>query len=161
MSSREISITQTSATTNVIFAHSLKGKTHWNLRGRAYDLTLEEIQRRTLEAWHRGGVEVCLQGGIHPAMTVTTYLSILPGHQRRSVRKFTFTRFLRLKYGKARQRLAFRWKSFFPCVERRRLGSMPGTAAEILDDEVRAIICPDKITTSQWLHVMRPRIVSG
>ena len=53
-----------------------KGKLSENLRGRPYDLSLEEIQRRAVEAWDRGAVEVCLQGGIHPAYDGSTYLSI-------------------------------------------------------------------------------------
>ncbi len=53
-----------------------KGKSHENLRGRPYDLTFEEIERRADEAWRRGAVEVCLQGGIHPRYTGETYLAI-------------------------------------------------------------------------------------
>ena len=53
-----------------------KGKLSDNLRGRPYDLSLEEIQRRTAEAWDRGAVEVCLQGGIHPDYDGSTYLAI-------------------------------------------------------------------------------------
>ena len=53
-----------------------KGKLSENLRGPAYNLTLEEIQRRVVEAWDRGAVEVCLQGGIHPSYDGSTYLSI-------------------------------------------------------------------------------------
>ena len=53
-----------------------KGKTAESLRGKPYDLTIEEISRRALEAWDRGATEVCLQGGIHPAYDGNTYLDI-------------------------------------------------------------------------------------
>ena len=53
-----------------------KGKLAANLRGRPYDLALDEIQRRCVEAWERGATEVCLQGGIHPDYTGATYLAI-------------------------------------------------------------------------------------
>ena len=53
-----------------------KGDTSDNLRGKPYDLDIEEVVRRTEEAWMRGGTEVCLQGGIHPHYTGNTYLNL-------------------------------------------------------------------------------------
>ena len=63
------------------FCAFAKGKTSENLRGKPYDLPLEEIQRRTREAWERGATEVCMQGGIHPAYTGATYLDICRGRE--------------------------------------------------------------------------------
>ena len=130
-----------------------KGKLSENLRGRPYDLGLDEIARRTAEAWKRGATEVCLQGGIHPDYTGQTYLDILrtvktvaPG-----IHVHAFTP-LEVWQGAATLRISV--EEFLVRLRDAGLGSLPGTAAEILDDEVRAIICPDKITTTQWLDVM-------
>ena len=130
-----------------------KGKLSENLRGRPYDLSLDEIQRRAMEAWDRGAVEVCLQGGIHPSYDGSTYLSIC-----RAIKEVCpgmhVHAFSPLEIWQGASTLGIPIKSFLSQLKEAGLGSLPGTAAEILDDEVRAIICPDKITTAQWLEVI-------
>jgi FO synthase len=131
-----------------------KGKLAANLRGPAYDLEIEEIARRTREAWARGATEMCLQGGIHPDYSGATYLEIC-----RTVKAAApgihVHAFSPLEVWQGARTLGVSLAEFLSELKRAGLGSLPGTAAEILDDEVRRVICPDKITTSQWLEVMR------
>ena len=136
------------------FCAFAKGKTSENLRGKPYDLSIEEIQRRTLEAWDRGATEVCMQGGIHPAYTGATYLEIC-----RSVKAVVpamhVHAFSPLEVWQGSRTLGISLAEFLGELKRAGLGTLPGTAAEILDDEVRATLCPDKIKTGEWLEVMR------
>ena len=130
-----------------------KGKLAENLRGRPYDLGHDEIKRRTVEAWQRGGTEVCMQGGIHPEYTGATYIDILKA-VREAVPEMHIHAFspLEVWQGAATSNLAL--EDYLRELKQSGLGTLPGTAAEILDDEVRAVICPDKINTEQWLTVM-------
>jgi FO synthase len=130
-----------------------KGKTHEALRGRPYDLPLEEIVRRSHEAWARGAVEVCLQGGIHPAYTGATYLAICRA-VKAAVPDLHIHAFSPLEIWQGAATLGIDVADFLAELKATGLGSLPGTAAEILDDEVRAIICPDKVSTDQWLTVI-------
>lgn len=131
-----------------------KGKLAENLRGRPYDLSPDEIQRRVKEAWERGASEVCMQGGIHPEYTGQTYLDILKtvktAEPQMHVHAFSP---LEVWQGAATSNLSLR--DYLVALKEAGLGTLPGTAAEILDDEVRATICPDKINTEQWLEVMK------
>lgn len=131
-----------------------KGKLAENLRGRPYDLSREEIQRRVTEAWDRGASEVCMQGGIHPEYTGQTYLDIVKTvketEPRMHVHAFSP---LEVWQGAATSNLSL--TDYLIALKEVGLGTLPGTAAEILDDEVRATICPDKINTEQWLEVMK------
>jgi FO synthase len=130
-----------------------KGKLSANLRGRPYDLALDEIQRRCSEAWERGATEVCLQGGIHPDYTGATYLTIC-----RAIKAVTpdihIHAFSPLEVTQGAKTLELSVPAFLAELKAAGLGTLPGTAAEILDDEVRRVICPDKITTQQWLDVV-------
>ena len=130
-----------------------KGKLASHLRGRPYDLDLGEIARRTAEAWARGATEMCLQGGIHPDYTGATYLEIC-----RTVKQAApgihVHAFSPLEVWQGAKTLGVPLVEFLAELKRAGLGSLPGTAAEILDDEVRKIICPDKVDTAQWLEVM-------
>jgi FO synthase len=130
-----------------------KGKLSENLRGRPYDLSLEEIQRRTLEGWDRGATEVCMQGGIHPDYTGDTYIEILNA-VKEAVPDMHVHAFSPLEVWQGAATLGIPLEEFLTRLKVAGLGTLPGTAAEILDDEVRAIICPDKINTAQWFEVM-------
>ncbi len=130
-----------------------KGKLSENLRGQPYDLPHAEIVRRTEEAWQRGATEVCLQGGIHPDYTGRTYLEIL-GAIKDAVPAIHVHAFSPLEVWQGAHTLGITVPAFLERLQAGGLGSLPGTAAEILDDDVRAVICPDKINTEQWLSVM-------
>jgi len=123
------------------------------LRGAPYDLAHEEIARRVEEAWTRGATEVCMQGGIHPSYTGETYLSIV--HTvKKTVPAMHVHAFSPLEVMHGATTLGVPVEAFLERLRDAGLGSLPGTAAEILDDEVRKIICPDKISTAEWFRVM-------
>jgi FO synthase len=130
-----------------------KGKLHDHLRGRPYDLALEEIARRVQEAWQRGATEVCLQGGIHPAYTGDTYLTLLRT-VKEAVPGMHVHAFSPLEISHGAQTLGVSLAVYLERLRKTGLGSLPGTAAEILDDDVRARICPDKLDTREWLEVV-------
>ena len=130
-----------------------KGKLSENLRGRPYNLDLGEIQRRCEEAWERGATEVCLQGGIHPEYTGATYLSVCRAIKE-AVPGLHIHAFSPLEVWQGAKTLGRGLPDFLAELRDAGLSSLPGTAAEILDDEVRAIICPDKVKTAEWLQVM-------
>jgi len=130
-----------------------KGKLSENLRGRPYDLAHEEIVRRAQEAWDRGAVEACLQGGIHPEYTGATYLAICRAIKV-AVPDLHVHAFSPLEVWQGAATLGRPVADFLAELKEAGLGSLPGTAAEVLDDEVRAVICPDKVTTAQWLGVI-------
>ena len=130
-----------------------KGKLAENLRGRPYDLSHEEIQRRTREAWQRGATEVCMQGGIHPEYTGDTYLGIVQA-VKEAVPEMHIHAFSPLEVWQGAATAGLSLEEYLTRLKAAGLGTLPGTAAEILHDEVRAVICPDKINTAQWLEVM-------
>jgi FO synthase len=130
-----------------------KGKTHENLRGQPYDLSLQEIQRRVVEAWDRGATEVCMQGGIHPDYTGETYVSVVRAVKEAAPDMHVHA-FSPLEIQQGAETLGISVTSFLERLLKAGLGSLPGTAAEILDDDVRKIICPDKLSTSEWLGIV-------
>ncbi len=130
-----------------------KGKLSENLRGKPYDLELEEVMRRTVEAWQRGATEVCMQGGIHPDYTGETYLGICRA-VKEAVPEIHVHAFSPLEVWQGAATLDMPLRDYLLRLRDAGLGSLPGTAAEILDDEIRAVICPDKLNTDQWLEVM-------
>jgi FO synthase len=130
-----------------------KGKLSENLRGRPYDLSMDEIVRRSEEAWERGATEVCLQGGIHPEYTGATYLAVCRAIKE-AVPGLHVHAFSPLEVWQGAKTLGRSLPDFLGELRDAGLGSLPGTAAEILDDEIRAIICPDKVKTAEWLQVM-------
>jgi FO synthase len=129
-----------------------KGKLAENLRGRPYLVPLEEIVRRAREAWDRGAVEICLQGGIHPGFTGETYLDICRAIKA-EVPDLHVHAFSALEVWQGAATLGLSLPAYLERLRDVGLASLPGTAAEILDDDVRRVICPDKVTTAQWLEV--------
>jgi FO synthase len=129
-----------------------KGKLAANLRGPAYLVPLDEIVRRAEEAWERGATEICLQGGIHPAFTGETYAGIVSAIKG-AVPGIHVHAFSALEIWQGAATLGLELEPYLALLRDCGLSSLPGTAAEILDDEVRRVICPDKVTTAQWLEV--------
>ena len=130
-----------------------KGDMAEDLRGRPYDLDRAEVIRRVREAWERGGTEVCLQGGIHPHYTGQTYIDLARAVIE-AVPEMHIHAFSPLEVRQGAATLGLSLREFLTRLKAVGLGTLPGTAAEILDDEVRAVICPDKLTTSEWLEVV-------
>ena len=130
-----------------------KGKTHEHLRGKPYDLSLDEVKRRVKEAWDRGATEVCMQGGINPRYTGDTYLELL-----RAVKEaqpaIHIHAFSPLEIAQGAATIGIPVRRYLEMLRDAGLGSLPGTAAEILDDEVRDIICKDKLRTDEWLEIV-------
>jgi FO synthase len=131
-----------------------KGRHNLGHRDAPYDLDAAEIGRRTREAWQRGATEVCLQGGIRPGYTGETYLGILAA-VKSAVPQMHVHAFSPLEIWHGATTLGLSLRAYLSRLEAAGLASLPGTAAEILDDEVRAILCPDKITSAQWFEVMQ------
>jgi FO synthase len=130
-----------------------KGRHSFASREQPYDLGLDEIAHRTREAWERGATEVCLQGGIRPGYTGETYLSIVAA-VKSAAPAIHMHAFSPLEVWHGAETLGLPLRDYLARLKAAGLSSLPGTAAEILDDEVRAILCPDKIGTAQWLQVM-------
>ena len=128
-----------------------KGPLSLNLRGDPYLLDLDEITSRVREAEELGATEVCLQGGIHPKFDGEYYLDVL-----RAVRKASadihIHGFTALEVTEGARRSDLSLEAYLLELKAAGLRTLPGTAAEILDDKVRAILCPDKVNTEQWLE---------
>ena len=131
-----------------------KGPLSLNLRGDPYLLGIDEISRRVAEAEQLGATEVCLQGGIHPNFDGDYYLDVI-----RAVRAASPTihihGFTALEVTEGAKRLGEPLDSYLRRLMEAGLKTLPGTAAEILDDEIRAVLCPDKINTEEWLYAHR------
>jgi len=131
-----------------------KGPLSLNLRGDPYLLELDEVTRRVAEAESLGATEVCLQGGIHPKFDGDYYIDVIKavraGSDRIHIHAFTA-----LEVTEGARRLGVPLADYLLRLKEAGLKTLPGTAAEILDDDVRAILCPDKINTEQWLEAHR------
>ncbi len=131
-----------------------KGPMSLDLRGTPYLLDDGEIQRRVVEAVECGATEVCLQGGIHPDFDGDYYLRVI-----RAVKEVApdihVHGFTALEVTEGARRLGVDLRDYLLEARSAGLATLPGTAAEILDDEVRAVICPDKIDTEEWLEAHR------
>ncbi len=130
-----------------------KGRMAESLRGDPYDLPVDEVVRRSLEAWDRGATEVCLQGGIHPDYTGETYLTIAR-EIRTALPGMHIHAFSPLEVTQGASTLGIGVGEFLGALVDAGLATLPGTAAEILCDDVRATLCPDKISSAAWLSVM-------
>ncbi|WP_428310650.1 bifunctional FO biosynthesis protein CofGH [Hydrocarboniphaga sp.] len=130
-----------------------KGRAHEELRGKPYLVDLGEIRRRVIEAWDRGGSEVCMQGGIHPSFTGQTYLDICRA-AKQAVPQMHVHAFSPLEVSHGAQTLGISVGEFLAELKHAGLGSLPGTAAEILDDDIRRELAPDKLDTRGWLDVV-------
>src|SRR6185295_2331454 len=112
-----------------------KGRLAANLRGAPYLVPLDEIVRRAREAWDRGATEVCLQGGIHPAFTGDYYASVVEAI-RAELPDLHIHAFSALEVWQGAETLGLSLEDYLARLRALGLGSLPGTAAEILDDEV-------------------------
>ena len=129
-----------------------KGKLAANLRGAPYLVPNDEIARRAREAWERGATEICLQGGIHPAFDGLYYESVVRA-VKDAVPDLHVHAFSALEIWQGAATLGEPLDEYLARLRDAGLGSLPGTAAEVLDDDVRRVLCPDKVTTAQWLDV--------
>jgi FO synthase len=130
-----------------------KGPKSLNLRGDPYLMTVDDVVEKSVEAWERGATEVCLQGGIHPEFTGQFYVDVLAGIKQ-ALPDMHVHGFTPLEVWQGAETLGMTVKDFLVMLKDAGLGTLPGTAAEILDDDVRQFLCPDKIRTSQWAEVM-------
>ncbi|HVF54378.1 MAG TPA: 5-amino-6-(D-ribitylamino)uracil--L-tyrosine 4-hydroxyphenyl transferase CofH [Actinomycetota bacterium] len=129
-----------------------KGPRSLNLRGEPYLLSPEEVAGRAREAWDAGATEVCLQGGIHGSFTGDDYVAYLRA-VKDAVPAIHVHGFTALEIWQGAETLGVSVEDFLTRLRDAGLATLPGTAAEVLDDSIRAIICPDKITTAQWCEV--------
>lgn len=137
-----------------------KGPLSLNLRGRPYLLSLDDIADRARRAWERGATEVCLQGGIHPSFDGGFYLDVVRA-VKNAVPGLHVHAFTALEVHEGARRLGVPLSDYLAELRDAGLSSLPGTAAEILDDEVRAVLCPDKIDTQEWLDTHEQAHAAG
>ena len=131
-----------------------KGPLSLNLRGDPYLLTLEEVQGRVREAVDRGATEICLQGGIHPDFDGDYYVDVARA-VRDAAPEVHIHGFTALEVTEGARRLGEPLDRYLRRLMDAGLRTLPGTAAEILDDEIRELLCPDKIDTDEWLDAHR------
>jgi len=130
-----------------------KGPRSLDLRETPYLMTIDEVVERSQEAWDLGATEVCLQGGIHPDFTGQFYIDLVTAIKDR-LPGLHIHGFTPLEVWQGAETLGVSVRELLERLKAAGLGTLPGTAAEILDDDVRLTLCPDKIRTSQWSEVM-------
>jgi FO synthase len=134
------------------FCGFAKGKVSLNLRGTPYLLTLDDIQNRVREAWELGATEVTLQGGIHPSFDGDYYIDVCHAVKDAAPDMHVHA-FTALEVNEGAKRLGEPLEKYLGRLMDAGLRSLPGTAAEILDEEPRSILCSDKVTTDEWLNI--------
>ena len=117
-------------------------------------LSLDEIATRAEEAWNRGASEVCIQGGLHPDIDASHYRDILVAIKSRvpGIHIHAFSPF-EIKYGAERSRLSV--EDFLRMLREHGLDTIPGTAAEILDVEVRRKLTRNKLSAEEWVAIVK------
>jgi FO synthase len=130
-----------------------RGPKSLKMRDDPYILNIHEVVHRSVEAWERGATEVCLVGGIHPSFTGDFYAGVVEAVKAR-LPEMHIHGFTPLEVWQGAQTLGVSVRDFLTRLRDAGLGTLPGTAAEILDDQVRLHLCPDKIRTAEWAEVM-------
>src|SRR4051794_10204716 len=131
-----------------------KGPLSLNLRGTPYLLTLDDMAERVREAVAVGATEVCLQGGIHPSFDGDYYIDVTRA-VKAAAPDIHVHGFTALEVTEGAKRLGEPLADYLRRLMAAGLRTLPGTAAEILDDDMRALLCPDKISTDEWLDAHR------
>ncbi len=119
----------------------------------AYTLSMQQIADRAEEAWQAGATEVCLQGGIHPDLPGTAYFDIAAAVKERCPDMHVHA-FSPMEVVNGASRAALPVREWLARAREAGVGSMPGTAAEILDDEVRWVLTKGKLPASAWIEVI-------
>ena len=130
-----------------------KGPNSLNLKEKPYSIDIEEVVTRSTEAFEMGASEVCLQGGIHPEYTGEFYLKMVRDIKS-SVPDMHIHGFTPLEIWQGAETINMDIEEYLKLLKTAGLNTLPGTAAEILDDRIRKYLCPDKITSAQWAYVM-------
>jgi FO synthase len=120
----------------------------------SYTLTLTEVADRAEEAWGRGATEVCVQGGIHPELPGTFYFDLIEAVKAR-VPEMHLHAFSPMEVLNGATKLGVSYAEFLTESKARGLGTIPGTAAEILDDEVRWVLTKGKLPADAWEEIVR------
>jgi FO synthase len=120
----------------------------------SYTLTLAEVADRAEEAWARGASEVCIQGGIHPELPGTFYFDLIEAVKAR-VPEMHLHAFSPMEVLNGATKLGVSYEEFLAEAKARGLGTIPGTAAEILDDEVRWVLTKGKLPADSWEEIVR------
>ncbi|MEU9466254.1 bifunctional FO biosynthesis protein CofGH [Streptomyces avermitilis] len=119
----------------------------------AYTLSLEQVADRAEQAWDVGAVEVCMQGGIHPDLPGTAYFDIAKAVKER-VPGMHVHAFSPMEVVNGATRTGLSIREWLTAAKEAGLDSIPGTAAEILDDEVRWVLTKGKLPTATWIEVI-------
>lgn len=130
-----------------------KGPRSLNLRGEPYLMAIPQVVERAVEAAERGATEVCLQGGIHPDFDGDFYVNVVESIKQ-YLPEMHIHGFTPLEVWQGAETLGVPLRDYLVRLRDAGLGTLPGTAAEILDDDVRLHLCADKIRTAQWAEVM-------
>ena len=119
----------------------------------AYSLSMDEVAQRAEEAWVIGATEVCMQGGIHPDLPGTAYADLVRAVKDR-VPEMHVHAYSPMEIVNGSVRTGLSIEEFLISVKEAGLDSIPGTAAEILDDDVRWILTKGKLPTASWIEVI-------